>query len=624
MFLSTLSLQQNPFEIHSAEWITESLFRNTRCGPGEFVVAPMFSSSTAPPFPLLSEVNSQNLARTGSWDQLRKSSSGSLSRLMSGELPPLISAAARRKSLSPPGSMGLVKMKSELGRSLSRSSSSGFSRSPSGLKTLATRHRPLIVDDEGGDEDDFNVLDGVHDAQNPTKFDEHAMDLIDVAPVVVDPFEDILDGEERNSDNEELIAQAFASDEHKMIYSTSIVPLTSNKRRKISEDEYTDSKDRIQEDAAARVVVAAQMGDYSMPFFRDDLRQHPRPQQHSNPSSRRSSKGDPDDKEKKRLLLESSLVYDADEGEYGDNRPPLVRSQSFDSSEDFLKYLTYTAIKREPKEEEEPTDVLPKIPPPMLLLPPKREEFEDEHERSFYMPLLGNGRQEPQSGVGGSEDEFSRVDASFMDVSALQEGHDSSDDDYASDSHEGSDEERDRSGRKRKSSAEVDPRGYFGKATDSVERKKRLAHYARFEGASFREYIPEPSEAQSKRIERRRATFACQKGPVKPAASSSSTKIEKVGPGGPEATLTYSGHKNLNKPLTDILEKLEETCRMAGDAWRSYAYRRAVQVLKARREQVTSADQARKLRGIGPKIADKVRKANSAIRRIRLRFLRCA
>jgi hypothetical protein len=178
----------------------------------------------------------------------------------------------------------------------------------------------------------------------------------------------------------------------------------------------------------------------------------------------------------------------------------------------------------------------------------------------------------------------------------LQQGHDSSDDDYASDSHEGDDDDDDddEKSRKRKSSGGSD-RGSFGHGTDSAERKKRLAHYARFEGAHYREYIPEPSGAQSKRMERRRVTFACQKGP------------QKIAEGGPEATLANAGHQNLNKHITDILEKLEETCKNNGDQWRAYAYRRAVQVLKARREKVTNADQARKLRGIGSKIADKVR-----------------
>jgi DNA polymerase lambda len=108
----------------------------------------------------------------------------------------------------------------------------------------------------------------------------------------------------------------------------------------------------------------------------------------------------------------------------------------------------------------------------------------------------------------------------------------------------------------------------------------RQKHNRFFEG-TYQDYLPNISELEKTRRLRRREFFVCQKGPEAPST-------------------------NLNKHITDVLETLEQTCKNSGERWREYAYRKAVQILKSRPERIESADQARKLRGIGSRIADKI------------------
>ncbi len=46
---------------------------------------------------------------------------------------------------------------------------------------------------------------------------------------------------------------------------------------------------------------------------------------------------------------------------------------------------------------------------------------------------------------------------------------------------------------------------------------------------------------------------------------------------------------------------------LRGDHWRSYAYRKAVQAIKFYPKKLESIDEARNIRGVGGRIADKVR-----------------
>ncbi len=55
-----------------------------------------------------------------------------------------------------------------------------------------------------------------------------------------------------------------------------------------------------------------------------------------------------------------------------------------------------------------------------------------------------------------------------------------------------------------------------------------------------------------------------------------------------------------------ILEKLEATAKATGDHWRSYAYRKAITALKNHPRELTRVEEARAVRGVGERIADKI------------------
>eukprot|EP00698_Gefionella_okellyi_P001644 TRINITY_DN11547_c0_g1_i1.p1 TRINITY_DN11547_c0_g1~~TRINITY_DN11547_c0_g1_i1.p1 ORF type:complete len:771 (+),score=184.38 TRINITY_DN11547_c0_g1_i1:241-2313(+) len=85
----------------------------------------------------------------------------------------------------------------------------------------------------------------------------------------------------------------------------------------------------------------------------------------------------------------------------------------------------------------------------------------------------------------------------------------------------------------------------------------------------------------TKFIEKRKHLFACQKNGEQQA-------------------------ENPNKHITDALEKLATTYQHTQDKWRSYAYGKAVSILKRSTQQITSGADAAKVLGIGKKIADKI------------------
>lgn len=89
----------------------------------------------------------------------------------------------------------------------------------------------------------------------------------------------------------------------------------------------------------------------------------------------------------------------------------------------------------------------------------------------------------------------------------------------------------------------------------------------------------------SPRLSRTRQNFACQKG---------------------KSQLAHQESLNLNKELTDVLEVLEKKSFNGGDRWRSYAYRKAITSLKRYPRKISSAEEAKAIRGIGSRIADKI------------------
>ncbi len=54
------------------------------------------------------------------------------------------------------------------------------------------------------------------------------------------------------------------------------------------------------------------------------------------------------------------------------------------------------------------------------------------------------------------------------------------------------------------------------------------------------------------------------------------------------------------------MEKLEATAKATGDHWRSYAYRKAITALKNHPRELTRVEEARAVRGVGERIADKI------------------
>lgn len=80
----------------------------------------------------------------------------------------------------------------------------------------------------------------------------------------------------------------------------------------------------------------------------------------------------------------------------------------------------------------------------------------------------------------------------------------------------------------------------------------------------------------------RRQFFACQKSPE---------QIQE---------------QNLNSHITDALAILERNCESRGDKWRSFAYGKAIRILKGTKYKITTIEEAKKLPGIGSRIAEKV------------------
>ncbi|KAJ3040334.1 hypothetical protein HDV00_010990 [Rhizophlyctis rosea] len=63
---------------------------------------------------------------------------------------------------------------------------------------------------------------------------------------------------------------------------------------------------------------------------------------------------------------------------------------------------------------------------------------------------------------------------------------------------------------------------------------------------------------------------------------------------------------NKNKALTDLLKKVLERHEADGDQWRILSYRKAIQILKRYPRRIESGEEARKVHGIGGKIAEKI------------------
>jgi len=63
---------------------------------------------------------------------------------------------------------------------------------------------------------------------------------------------------------------------------------------------------------------------------------------------------------------------------------------------------------------------------------------------------------------------------------------------------------------------------------------------------------------------------------------------------------------NANTELTDILAQMEKLEKNSGEQWRAMAYRKAIAALKRHPHPIRSGDDARKLKGIGEKIAKKI------------------
>lgn len=98
------------------------------------------------------------------------------------------------------------------------------------------------------------------------------------------------------------------------------------------------------------------------------------------------------------------------------------------------------------------------------------------------------------------------------------------------------------------------------------------------------EYINStPPKVQASRNYRRQF-FACQKSPDQ-------LKLEE----------------NKNAHITDKLAILERNCESRGDKWRSFAYAKAGRLLKNAKFKVTTVEEAKRLPGIGSRIAEKVR-----------------
>ncbi|KAJ3052163.1 hypothetical protein HK097_006809 [Rhizophlyctis rosea] len=64
--------------------------------------------------------------------------------------------------------------------------------------------------------------------------------------------------------------------------------------------------------------------------------------------------------------------------------------------------------------------------------------------------------------------------------------------------------------------------------------------------------------------------------------------------------------QNKNKAVTDLLEKVLERHEADGDQWRILSYRKAIQILKRYPRKIESGEEAKRVHGIGGKIADKV------------------
>lgn len=97
------------------------------------------------------------------------------------------------------------------------------------------------------------------------------------------------------------------------------------------------------------------------------------------------------------------------------------------------------------------------------------------------------------------------------------------------------------------------------------------------------DYIQTPPKVQQSRNFRRQF-FACQKSPDQ-----------------------LKGEINQNSHITDVLAVLERNCESRGDKWRSFAYGKAIRILKGTKFKVTTIEEAKRLPGIGSRIADKVR-----------------
>ena len=132
--------------------------------------------------------------------------------------------------------------------------------------------------------------------------------------------------------------------------------------------------------------------------------------------------------------------------------------------------------------------------------------------------------------------------------------------------------------------------------------------------AKRRRVSAEPAEFAAERVGGRRlppkGAFACERPPPSPPSASA------MGREGSGVGFLTAGHRtaapvaaeggSLNEHLISELVKLQQVYAKLGDAWRKYAYGKAVALVKKWRTPIRTRADVADVRGIGPKIADKI------------------
>ena len=64
--------------------------------------------------------------------------------------------------------------------------------------------------------------------------------------------------------------------------------------------------------------------------------------------------------------------------------------------------------------------------------------------------------------------------------------------------------------------------------------------------------------------------------------------------------------QNANEKIAKILDDMQQISQANGDQWRTLAYRRAAAAVRHTKKQILNVEDAKKIPGIGPRIAEKV------------------